>query len=102
MLNITINEQEKGLLVTLVGDFDNVSSAQAVVSLEPIFEHTDCNVIFDCRELSYISSSGLRIMLNVYKHIHGNGHYVILKGMTNDIKDVFLLGGFLQLFITED
>ena len=49
-----------------------------------------------------VSSSGLRILLNIYKHIHGYDHWVILKGMSEDIKEVLGLGGFLQLFHTED
>lgn len=50
----------------------------------------------------YISSSGLRIVLNIFKHTRTNGHNTILKGLTEDVKEVFYLSGFLQLFITED
>ncbi len=50
----------------------------------------------------YISSRGLRIVLNIFKHTRTNGHNTILKGLTEDVKEVFYLSGFLQLFITED
>lgn len=50
----------------------------------------------------YISSSGLRIVLNIFKHTRTNGHNTILKGLTEDVKEVFYLSEFLQLFITED
>ncbi len=43
----------------------------------------------------------MRIFLNVYKHTHGNGHRVILRGLTDDVREVLTLGGFLQLFMTE-
>jgi anti-sigma B factor antagonist len=102
MLNITISEQAGRLIAALVGDFDNVASTQAKRGLEPVFDCTDCDVVIDCTELNYISSSGLRILLNIYKHIHGYDHWVILKGMSEDIKEVLGLGGFLQLFHTED
>ena len=100
MVNITISELEGRLVVALSGDLDNAASSQAERSLAPLFERTDCDVVIDCTELNYISSSGLRIMLNIYKHTRANGNKAILKGLKEDIKEVFQLSGFLQLFIT--
>ena len=100
MVNITISELEGRLVVALSGDLDNAASSQAERSLAPLFERTDCDVVIDCTELNYISSSGLRIMLNIYKHTRGNGNKAFLKGLKEDIKEVFQLSGFLQLFIT--
>ena len=102
MLNITINEQASRLVALLSGDLDNVASSQAERDLAPVFECTDCDIVLDCTELNYISSSGLRIVLNVFKHTRSNGHKAILKGMSEDIKEVFQLSGFLQLFIIEE
>jgi anti-anti-sigma factor len=102
MFKITLNEQDGKIVATLIGDLDNVASPEAARGFEPVFERTDCNVLIDCTELNYISSSGLRILLNLYKHTHANHHWVTLKGMSEDIREVFVLGGFLQLFLTED
>ncbi len=102
MVNITINEEPGRLVAAIIGDLNNAASSQAERSLAPVFERTDCDVVIDCAELNYISSSGLRIVLNIYKHTRANGHKAILKGMSNDIEEVFQLSGFLQLFITEE
>lgn len=101
MMNITISEQEGKLVASLEGDLDNAASTQAERSLAPVFERTDCDIVIDCTELKYISSSGLRILLNIYKHTRSNGNKAILKGLTEDVKEVFQISGFLQLFITE-
>lgn len=108
-MNITISEQAGGenqsavrLVAALSGDLDNAASSQAERGLAPVFERTDCDVVIDCTELNYISSSGLRIVLNIFKHTRSNGRKAILKGLTEDVKEVFHLSGFLQLFITED
>ena len=98
MVNITINEQEGLQTVVLSGDLDNAASTQAERSLAPVFERTDCDVVIDCTELNYISSSGLRILLNIYKHTRSNGNKTILKGMNEEVEEVFLISGFLQLF----
>lgn len=101
MINITINEEIGRLVANLSGDLDNVASSQAERSLAPVFERTDCDVVLDCTELNYISSSGLRILLNVYKHTRANGHTATLRGMMDEVKEVFELSGFLQLFKVE-
>ena len=101
-MNITINEQEGRLVAALEGDLDNTASMKAEKSLALVFECTESDVVIDCTELNYISSSGLRILLNIYKHTRTNGHKAILKGLKDDVKEVFQLSGFLQLFNTEE
>ena len=100
-MDITINQVEDRLVAALVGDLDNAASTQAKRGLEPVFERTDCDVVIDCTELNYISSSGLRIILDVFKHTRSNGHKAILKNLSEDVKEVFDLSGFLQLFTIE-
>ena len=102
MFKITLSEQDGKIVATLIGDLDNTATSEATRGFEPVFERTDCNVLIDCTELNYISSSGLRILLNLYKHTNSNHHWVTLKGLSEDIREVFVLGGFLQLFLTED
>ena len=98
MVNITMNEKDGRLVVAISGDLDNAASSQAEQSLAPLYERTDCDIVIDCTEMNYISSSGLRILLNIYKHTRTNGHVSILTGMTDEVEEVFQLSGFLQLF----
>ena len=101
-MNITINELDGRLVAALEGDLDNTASMKAEKSLAPVFECTDSDIVIDCTELNYISSSGLRILLNIYKHTRSNGNKAILKGLKDDVKEVFQVSGFLQLFTTEE
>lgn len=100
-MTITINNQEDRLVAAVSGDLDNAASTQAERGLAPVLECTDRDIVIDCTELNYISSSGLRIMLNIYKHTRANGHTATLKGMTDEVEEVFRLSGFLQLFNVE-
>ena len=100
-MDITLKEQDGRLIIAIIGDLDNVASSQAERSLAPAFERDDCDILVDCTDLNYISSSGLRILLNLYKHTRANGHQAILKGMTDEVEEVFNLSGFLQLFKVE-
>lgn len=100
-MEITISEQNGRLVADLNGDLDNVASMQAERDLAPVFERTDCDIVLDCTELNYISSSGLRILLSIYKHTRSNGHKAVLKGLKEDVEEVFQLSGFKPLFIFE-
>ena len=56
------------------------------------------DVIIDCTGLIYIASSGLRILLGILKAAKANGSKVTLRGVNDDIKNVFKLTGFINLF----
>ena len=55
-------------------------------------------IILDCTELSYISSSGLRIFLTLRKAAAEKGGRVIVRNIGNEIRSVFMMTGFLNLF----
>ena len=59
-------------------------------------------IILDCTELSYISSSGLRIFLTLRKAAVANGAKIIVRSIGPDIRNVFVMTGFLNLFEIED
>ena len=96
-MKTVITENEERLVVEFIGDFDSLASRDAERELGPVFEH-DCDVLIDCTQLNYVSSSGLRIFLSIYKHAHKNGKKVTIKGLNASIEKVFRISGFLQLF----
>ena len=55
-------------------------------------------IVLDCAELSYISSSGLRLFLSLRKAAGEKGGKVIVKNISNEIRTVFMMTGFLNLF----
>lgn len=102
-MNITITDNGNRLVVTLCGEFDTTASNQAEAELALLFSRNDSDIAVDCSRLTYISSSGLRILLNIYKHVRKNGHRAVLIGIDPDnaLYEVLKLAGFFQLFDTE-
>ena len=100
-MDITINKLDGRLVVALVGDFDNAASTKAQQKLAPVLECDDCDILIDCQRLEYISSSGLRILLSIFKHAHANGHAAILKGMTDEVEEAIDMSGLMDLFVVE-
>ena len=48
--------------------------------------------------VSYISSAGLRALLMLYRQMTANDGRVVLAGLTENIKDVMMVTGFLEFF----
>jgi anti-anti-sigma factor len=92
-------EQHNGeLIAVLEGRLDTSVAAQTEQELQPLYDCKDQDIVFDCSKLEYISSSGLRIFLNVLKVTKARGGRVFITGMNADINKIFAITGFTNLF----
>jgi anti-sigma B factor antagonist len=100
-MEIRITEKNERLVALLCGELDNIASVRAKKDLAPLTEQTDHDVEIDCSGLDYISSSGLRLFIGIYKHQHDIGRRCIMTHVCDKLKDVFEIGGFFMLFEQE-
>ena len=100
-MEIKIVKQEKEILVTLEGRLDTLVSPEVSAELEPVIQDASGTIILDCRKMSYISSSGLRIFLTIRKAAAAAGGKVIVRGLLPEVRSVFMMTGFLNLFQIE-
>ena len=97
-MKTTIQELEEKTIVTLTGSLDTAAAIEVDQTLKPITEGDGKDIVFECADLEYIASSGLRILLDVLKKNKAKGHKVILRNVNDDIKNVFNITGFINLF----
>ncbi len=93
-----LEQLEDKFLVTLEGELDTAAAAEVEQTLQPLYHSNGTDVVIDCTELEYIASSGLRILISVLKGAKAGGSKVIIKNLNDDIKEVFKLTGFINLF----
>ena len=93
-----INEVDGKLVATFEGQLDTAAAVEVEKEMKPLYDNEDKDIIIDCEKLEYIASSGLRIMLGILKKAKSHGHSVTLKGLNDDIKNVFKMTGFINLF----
>ncbi len=93
-----ISEVDGKLVATLNGQLDTAAAVQVEKELKPLYDNEDKDIVIDCENLEYIASSGLRIMLGILKKAKQHGHTVTLTGLNDDIKNVFKMTGFINLF----
>lgn len=101
-MKTTIQEIDGKLVAVLDGQLDTAAAVEVEQQLQPLYENEDKDIVIDCEKLEYIASSGLRILLSILKRAKAHGHTVTLKGLNDDIKNVFKMTGFINLFQFED
>jgi anti-anti-sigma factor len=97
-MKTSITQQNGELIAVLEGRLDTSVSAQTEQELQPLYDSQGQNIVFDCNKLEYISSSGLRIFLNVLKVAKSKGDRVFITGANADINKIFAMVGFTNLF----
>ena len=97
-MNTTIEEIDGKYVATLEGEMDTAEAVKVEEVLKPLYTSEGKDVIIDCTNLEYIASSGLRIFVNILKKAQAAGSRVVLRGVNDDIKNVFKLTGLISIF----
>lgn len=97
-MNIEIKEKDGGMVAKIEGRLDTPAAVKAQQEITPLLENADKMITLDCTGLEYISSSGLRLFLTLRKEAAVKGGKVIIENINDDIKKVFMMTGFFNLF----
>jgi len=100
---MTTQIQENGnqLIASFTGRLDTAAAIPTAEAVKPLMEAENKEIILDCAQLEYISSSGLRIFLSIRKEAASKGSKVIVRNINSDIRQVFVMTGFISLFEIE-
>ncbi len=100
-LKITLGAPDglrEGIVITLNGYIDIYTSAFFQAQIEKIMGAGFINLIFDCKNLDYVSSTGIGVFSSLLKNIKLQSGDIALVGMPGKVYEVFQLLGFVQLF----
>lgn len=86
------------MIAKFAGRLDTAAAVQTAEDVKPLLDASNKEIILDCTELEYISSSGLRIFLTIRKEAAPHGSKVIVRNINADIRQVFVMTGFISLF----
>ena len=95
---IEITEENEGMKAIFEGRLDTPTAVKAQQEITPLLENADKTIILDCTNLQYISSSGLRLFLTIRKETSAKGGKVIIENINEEIRKVFMMTGFFNLF----
>ena len=93
MLNITKEENGNEITLILEGKVDTTTSPALSEEVEPLMEAYD-TIIFDLKDVLYVSSSGLRVFLDTDKKMIDTNKTVKFKNVPDPVMEIFDMTGF--------
>lgn len=97
-MKTAFNEENNDYVMYFEGRLDTASAAQVQQDVQPLINSKGHDIILDCAKMDYISSSGLRIFLSILKSAKTNGDHVYIRGLSDNLRQVFTMTGFINLF----
>ena len=98
---MTIKKEVNGgsAIFSLGGRLDTSTAPQLDAEIKASFDGTE-NLVFDLKELEYISSAGLRIILSTAKIMKKQGTMTV-RNANEDIMEIFDVTGFSDILNIE-
>lgn len=99
MLDIRGGKNGEKLLIELDGRLDTTTAQQLEEKINSEIEGVK-ELTFDLKDLTYISSAGLRILLSAQKIMNNQGK-MIVKNASEEVEEIFEVTGFSDIFIIQ-
>ncbi len=97
-MTIHIENEGNVCVARLSGRLDTAAAVEITPDIQALAERADQHIVLDCGELEYISSSGLRLFLTLRKESAAKGGKLQVRAINADIRQVFMMTGFISLF----
>ena len=92
---------EQLTVVEIAGDIDAKSVLQVQEHLLALVK-PGIKLLLDMRRVTYMSSSGLRMLLSLYRQVSTNNGVIALAEPSDQIKEDMAVTGFLRYFTIYD
>lgn len=93
---------DEALILEVEGRIDSSNAKRFESALLSPIDKGRTHIIIDLKNLSYISSAGLRVFLMAAKKTYQAGGILILCGTGPQIREVFDVSGFSRLMMIVD
>ena len=99
MLNVDYRTEDGVRIISLDGELDTLTSQDLEKQLDELLADTD-TVVVDMEKVGYITSAGLRILLQMEKVMEQKGSMKVIH-VSEDIMEIFEVTGFTEILTIE-
>ena len=96
-MNVDITTNENTTTIAIEGSIDSKTAGDIQSKIMEKVSETD-KVILDLTKVDFVSSAGLRLLLMIYRQIKSKNGKIVLVGVSDEIKDVMAMTGFINFF----
>ena len=98
-MTIEIKKNADELVLEITGRLDTITAPALDKTINENLGEIK-SLILDCKNLEYISSAGLRVLLSTQKKLQQNGT-MKLKNVRKEVMEVFEITGFVDILTVE-
>lgn len=98
-MTIEIMKNKEETVIEVSGRLDTVTAPTLDASINECSEYTE-NLVLDLKNLEYISSAGLRVLLSAQKKMQKIGSMKV-KNVCEEIMEIFEMTGFADILVIE-
>jgi len=96
-MEVKIQREATETVAIINGRVDTVTASELEKVVSPLFAEAGITLVFDCANLEYVSSSGLRVILTAHKMVAAKGGKFILRNLNKEVRQVIDLTGFSRI-----
>lgn len=96
-INIEVNELDHIFEVKVQGEIDVYTAPKLREIVFPLSEKENANVIIDLSGVSYMDSTGLGVIVGVFKSIRAHHGELKLSGLSERLKRLFDITGLADI-----
>lgn len=97
-MTFNVKEEDGTLTGVLDGRLDTAAAQEFAKDIQVMMDNADKHLVLDLEKLSFISSSGLRLLLALRKETMAKGGDITITNVLPEVKQVFTITGFYSLF----
>ena len=98
-MTIEIKKNESETIIQITGRLDTITATTLDKTIQEEIGDTK-NLILDMKNLEYISSAGLRVLLGAQKKMQKIGSMKV-KNVCQEVMEVFEMTGFADILVIE-
>ena len=92
--------ENNSIILAVSGELTAVTSEQLNIAIKAAIEETKC-LMLDFKELEYVASAGLRVILETKKSLDAKGGEFIIRNVCEAVMEVFEITGFSDILRLE-
>lgn len=96
-MDVTITKDGNKTVAVLKGRLDTTNVEQFQKDIQPLMEDQNPDIEFDCTDMDYTSSQGLRMFLMLQKSVTVKNGTMVMSHMKPQVKEVFDITGFSNI-----
>ena len=99
-MTIEIQKNPAETILRLTGRLDTITAPSLDKTINEDISDTK-NLVFDLKDLEYISSAGLRVLLGAQKKMQKIGSMKVIN-VCEEIMEIFEMTGFVDILVIEN